>query len=100
MHLIVAASKIPYGPTFPENTKRFNHLKRIKLEVNTRLQERMVVALTKCNANQALTDSSNKACVMLWDEIEECASKITDIEYDLSQYWECWDDFECKMYDI
>lgn len=100
MHLTVVSSKIPYGPSYPENTKRFNHLKRAKLEVKTRLEHKIALALSKCNANKALTDSSNNSCLALWDEIEECASKMSDIEDSLCQYWECWDNVECKMYDI
>ena len=100
MQLTIVSSKIPYGPSFPQNTKRFNHLNKTRVEIKKNLDQKLGLALNKCNAESALTDSSNISCAVLWDEIEECASKITDIDQVLSQYWECWDDIECRMYDL
>lgn len=90
---------IPYGPGFPENTNRFNHLHKTRTHLQVKLQKNVQLALKLCDPKKEIF-SSDTSCAVLWDNIEEYSSKIDSIDNSLTAFWECWDETECRIYDI
>ena len=99
-HTVMRTTTIPYGPSFPDNTRRFEHLQKVRVKLQANLHQKVNLALEKCNPNMSLLHKSNKSCAIIWDEIEEYSAKISEIDENLQMYWECWDEMECKMYDV
>ena len=67
------------------------------------LEQKVTVALKKCNPNQSIHHSLNNECAVIWDQIEELSNTVHHIRNEidcLEDDDECWDTIECKMYDI
>lgn len=87
------------GPSF--STKP--HLLNSKKQIHQKLVKKLELAMDKCNPMYSVKDANSKDCIVLWSEIEELSSKVNDINIELKLLdteYECWDDMECREYDV
>ena len=97
--------KSPLAPVcYASQYKHKQHLLHNKKLLTKKLENAMTLALRDCNANSHISHKDNRSCAVIWSEIEEAASMIHKIEKELMLIKEneddCWDDIECRMYDV
>ena len=99
MHLAKTSTprvSIPYGSDFPDNTRRHRSLLMARNVAKSRHDSYVALSKRHC----VLPPTERTQCAIIWDQLEEIQSSIDHIDNELEQYWECWDDVECKIYDV
>tara|TARA_Y100000389_G_C17280233_1_gene422571 strand:+ start:420 stop:788 length:369 start_codon:yes stop_codon:yes gene_type:complete len=91
--------------TFKDDGEKQSHKNRKSLiERRDFLKEQLSVSFEKmyhlCKKEKRITDNENTDCRVVWDEIEEVSCKLNDIQTELAEFYECWDDVSCLEYDI
>ena len=100
MRLPLRATSIPYGPSYPQNTERYNALEKQRVTLSKQIKRTVHTVLKKCQSNKNIQHPDNTSCAVLWDQLDEYTSKLHEVESTLDDYWECWDNIECKIYDV
>ena len=95
-----SASSVPYGKSYMDNTRRLQALRDRRRVAATLLTVNTDRALKYCVRDDPLTHPANATCTVIWDTIEELCATLSDIDEEIDRYWECWDDVECREYDI
>lgn len=71
--------------------------------LENQLEQKISVALKKCNPNHSIHHSLNNECAVIWDQIEELSNSVHRVKNEIDCFEDdddCWDSIECKMYDI
>lgn len=92
---------IPCGPDFPDNTRRRNALLQAR-EIAKKRRKAFAVLSRRCIQQQRASQDAvmTPDCAIIWDQLDEVQSCIDHIEHQLGMFRECWDDVECKIYDV
>lgn len=100
---LVVMQIAPYGNTGPSFSKK-PHLMRSKKQLKDKLDDKLSIAMKDCNPMYSEKALNSKECMIVWSDIEEMSSAFNDINIELKvleqDEYECWDDVECRMYDV
>lgn len=100
---LVVMQIAPYGNTGPSFSKK-PHLMRSKQQLKDKLDDKLSIAMKDCNPMYSEKALNSKECMIVWSDIEEMSSAFNDINIELKvleqDEYECWDDVECRMYDV
>ena len=91
--------------TFQENGgMSSDKTRKMLIERREFLKEQMGISFEKmyhvCKKDKKITHNENTDCRVVWDEIEELSWKLHDIQSELGNMYECWDEVSCLEYDI
>ena len=100
---LVVMQFAPYGNTGPSFSKK-PHLMKSKKQLMENLDAKLSIAMKDCNPMFSDKALNSKECMIVWSDIEEMSSVVNDINIELKvleqDEYECWDDVECRMYDV
>jgi hypothetical protein len=100
---LVVMQIAPYGNTGPSFSKK-PHLMRSKQHLKDKLDDKLSIAMKDCNPMYSEKALNSKECMIVWSDIEEMSSAFNDINIELKvledDERECWDDVECRIYDL
>lgn len=100
---LVVMQVAPYGNTGPSFSKK-PHLMRAKQQIKEKLDDKLSIAMKKCNPMYSKKAFNSQECMIVWSDVEEMSSAFNDINIELKVLEEaehqCWDDIECRIYDI
>lgn len=100
---LVVMQIAPYGNTGPSFSKK-PHLMRSKQQLKDKLDDKLSIAMKDCNPMYSEKALNSQDCMVVWSDIEEMSSAFNDINIELKvleqDEYECWDDVECRMYDV
>lgn len=93
---IVLSSISATGTQNKSYSKATLQSKKVRLQKS--IEKKTNFALRFCYPPSIKSDT----CVVLWDEIEELSSVLHDTKYKIKamKEYECWDELECRVYDI
>lgn len=97
---VVLSQPVIVTANLASKSERESNLNKQYTSLEKKLEKNITVALKKCTPTRSYT---NRYCVVLWDEIEEISMKMNDIKTELmSLHGEsyCWDELECREYDM